>query len=391
MIKQLKKKLISMTMGFVMIVMLLIFTTLCIQTYLHNQEEVEESLKWTLSLNPSHKDHPSLPTIALIYNSYTQSYSVLGDDRMDLLDQDATYETIQQSAYDTPFSIHKYMLEKKKITNGYLVGIVETKILDDQLKHLILQCILAMVVILILFYIAIRKMSGWIVQPFQEAWEMQKRFVADASHELKTPLTVLLANSEILLEENKHEPLLLSIHHEAKRMQKLVLQLLELARFESLPQSKRQMVDLSSLCIQNVLEKEEIYYEKGIDLLYGIDEGILIEADPDEIQELIQILMDNAQKYTKPKETIEIYLKYEDRHFVYSIKNTGISLSKKDQDHIFDRFYRTEQARTGDGSFGLGLAIAKEMAKRNHLQLQVHSQEQAVTFYFDGKANRTVS
>lgn len=380
-----------MTMSFVMIVMLLIFTTLCLQTYLHNQEEVEESLKWTLSLNPNRKDHPNLPTIALIYNSYTQSYSILGDERMELFNQDSTYQTIAQAPYDTRFHIHTYVLEKKKITNGYLVGIVETGILDHQFKQLLLQCVVSMIAILLLFYGAIRKMSAWIVQPFQEAWERQKQFVADASHELKTPLTVLLANSEILLEENKEDPLLLSIHNEAKRMQKLVLQLLELARFESLPQRKRQIFDFSSLCIQNVLEKEEIYYEKGIRLLYAIDEGILIDANPDDMQELIQILMDNAQKYTSPKETIEIHLKYEDRHFIYAIKNTGASLSKKDQEHIFDRFYRTDKARTGDGSFGLGLAIAKEIAKRNQLQLDVHSQDQAVTFYLDGKANRTVS
>ena len=118
--------------------------------------------------------------------------------------------------------------------------------------------------------------SRWILKPVWIAWEKQKQFVSDASHELKTPLTILKADTQSLLEQEPNNEIFLSLYEETNRMQRLIFRLLELARLESNPKEEKERFDFSSLCQKIILEKEEGLYEQGIELEAKIQDLSLI-------------------------------------------------------------------------------------------------------------------
>lgn len=208
------------------------------------------------------------------------------------------------------------------------------------------------------------------VAPIEQSYHKQKRFVQDASHELKTPLASIRANLEAL-QANKQETVqsqekwLNHISHETRRMNKLVTELLELARADQ----TEQTVTLEPICLSNLLERtllsvETMLYEKGISLQQQIEADVSVGGSPDKVEQIIRILLDNACKYTDAHGGIEVCLYREKKYAVLTVSNTGEGIAPEHIDKIFDRFYRVDDSRKHTGSYGLGLPIAKSLVEQ---------------------------
>ena len=208
------------------------------------------------------------------------------------------------------------------------------------------------------------------VAPIEQSYHKQKQFVQDASHELKTPLASIRANLEVLRANQQEtiqsqEKWLDHISHETSRMGKLVTELLELARADQPEQTIRlEPVCLSDLLERTLLSVETMLYEKGVSLRQHIEADISVRGNLDKAEQVIQILLDNASKYTNTGGSIEVCLQRQKKYAVLTVSNTGEGIPPEHMDKIFDRFYRVDDARKHTGSYGLGLSIAKSLVEQ---------------------------
>ncbi len=208
--------------------------------------------------------------------------------------------------------------------------------------------------------------SNRTMKPLVEVWQKQKQFVADASHELKTPISIINANYDLLI-ANSEETIqsqmkwLDYIRIGTDRMTKLTNSLLMLAKFDD-PEKilKKTSFDLSKTIQEVVFSMEAAILEKGIESIVSIPENITVNSDPEGLTQVVSILLDNAIKYTDGNGRISITFAQSNNQVVFSVRNSGKGISKQDLSKIFDRFYRADQSRTNEnGGHGLGLSIAK--------------------------------
>lgn len=237
-------------------------------------------------------------------------------------------------------------------------------------------------VFLVSLYLAKRS-----VAPIEEAWQRQRQFVADASHELKTPLAILAANADALATEDgsEKEKWLGYIQDETRRMAKLVNDLLYLAKTDSAGQGQPAAVFNMSRCTRDMVTRyEAVAYERGISLQSDVADDVQITGEEEKVCKVISILLDNASKYTNENGSITLSLHKQKRTAVLTVENTGDGIPAAVIPHLFERFYRADKARTGEnGSFGLGLSIAESIAQQIGGQLSAHSIEgKSTTFVF---------
>ena len=253
-------------------------------------------------------------------------------------------------------------------------------------KLLFIFLLIAAVGLICMFGISLL-LANWTVTPIETAWEKQKQFVADASHELKTPLAVISANTEVVL-ANPEESVadqskwLNYIQSETMRMSKLITGLLSVARMEN----KRSMQELTdpltiSETVSNIcLVFEPIIYENGKTMNTEIQPDLKICADEDNIKQLLSILLDNAVLHSVPKAEITVVLHQEsDGQLRLAVANTAKDIPEHHLAHLFDRFYRLDLDGSPNGS-GLGLSIAKSIVWQLGGTLTVTSENQLVTF-----------
>ena len=206
-------------------------------------------------------------------------------------------------------------------------------------------------------------LSRWMTGPVEEAWKRQRQFVADASHELKTPLTVIQTNAELLgsggdASQARYRE---NIQACARQMRKLVEGLLELARADGgMAEKAVETVDLSCLLEEAVLPFEPVFFERGLTLESAVEPGLLVRGSPEKLRQAADVLLDNAQKYTAPGGAVWVRLARQGRYALLSVSGPGEDLTPRQCRDVFKRFYRADPARTGDGSYGLGLSIAQE-------------------------------
>jgi len=241
--------------------------------------------------------------------------------------------------------------------------------------------------LLVLLFLAIAGYIGYYLagknlEPIKTAFQQQKEFVADASHELRTPMTVLTMAAEALSSDKESEysdfalRIVKDIKYETKKMNNLVENLLTLARGDS----KAWRLDLSWFCLtdeieQTLLSLNYLAETKGVHFSWELpEEKIDIFADRRMLMQLITILVDNAVKYTEEGKKVFLSLRKEERKAVITITDEGIGMTIEDQTRIFERFYRIDKARTRtNGGFGLGLPIAKLIVKKHHGNISVSS------------------
>lgn len=258
------------------------------------------------------------------------------------------------------------------------------KRLSDLFTILIFVGLIMLFVILIISFC----FANRAIKPIIETWEKQKKFVADASHELKTPVSIINANYDALL-ENQEETIksqlkwLSYIRIGTDRMTKLINDLLSLAKLEDVNFETRKMPLNISNVIHDVMQSmEAVVIGKGIKLTHSIEPDIIIKGDSESVKQVVTILFDNAIKFTNENGQVDISLTKSKRQAVFSIKNSGKGIAKQDLPKVFDRFFRVDLSRTHDsGSYGLGLSIAKAIIDRLSGEIHVTSVENECTIF----------
>ena len=221
---------------------------------------------------------------------------------------------------------------------------------------------------LILLFIIIVKILDWVIRPVEEAFQKQKQFVSDASHELKTPVAIISSNTYALKQEIGESKWLEYIQGETVRMNNLINDLLELARMDAMNErSLHVKTNLSETVTGIVLPFEAIAYEKNITLEENIENNIFILGDKIRIEQLTAILIDNAMHHTEPGGSIRVSLKQQRKKKILTVSNTGKEIPLAEQKHIFERFYRLDESRSREsGGYGLGLSIAKSIVESHN-------------------------
>lgn len=245
---------------------------------------------------------------------------------------------------------------------------------------------------LLVFFAVSVFFSRWALKPVKDAWKSQRQFIADASHELKTPLTVILANASILLEhpENTIEQekrLIESTQEESRRMKELVEDMLSLARLDE--EEVRGHGDIPLECAafdeivqKEVLQFESVAFEKSVELELGNVEPANIQGSPQHLEKLVSILVDNGCKYAGVGGTVTVELCRQNCVALLKVHDNGLAIAEEDLPHIFDRFWRADRARNGaEGSYGLGLSIAQQIASAHEGEISVESSEEAGTTF----------
>ena len=276
---------------------------------------------------------------------------------------------------------------------GYLpsarVAIVDTSAMDSAFSEQVKSDAIIVVVALAALYAVSSLLASWALAPVEQAWEGQRRFIADASHELKTPLAVIIANTDILAHDEgipeESRRWVESTADEASHMRSLVNDLLELARADEGASSgamHRTDVDFSDVVDSASLEFDAIAFERNCLIETDIEPDIHIDGDPNWLMRLSKILIDNACKYAAPGTTIDVTLSRASGHVTLSVTNQGNVIDPEDLPHLFDRFYRSDKARDREtGGFGLGLAIAKGIAEAHGGTISATSTAEAGTTF----------
>ena len=212
--------------------------------------------------------------------------------------------------------------------------------------------------------------SGWAVKPVKEAWNRQRQFAADASHELKTPLTVIMSNAGLIAAslkptDSEDKRRIAYIQAEAGRMKQLVEELLFLARSDAgRLTAEKTHLDLSFLIESCALNFEPVAFDQGKLIETDVEPDLMIDGEEAKLRQLAEILLDNACKYSEPESTIRVSLNQSsEKNTRFTVTSQGTPLTKEEQKQIFERFYRADPSRGKTGGYGLGLAIAQEIVR----------------------------
>jgi len=254
------------------------------------------------------------------------------------------------------------------------------------LRGLIRNCIIIGLLGYAVFFVISLLLAKWVTKPVEKTWREQKQFIADASHELKTPLTVIMTNAEMMNDgcytESDRSTFLGNILSTSKRMRGLVESLLQLARLDNnQTQPQYTRLDYSKLINNSILPFEPLFFENDLILETDIEEGISVEGDKDRLRQVVTILLDNALKYCEPSDNVTVSLKKQASNSMFAVSGAGKPLSKEECEKIFKRFYRVDQSRNDGHSYGLGLSIAESIIKEHHGRIWAESENNHNTFY----------
>ena len=269
---------------------------------------------------------------------------------------------------------------------GLTIVFSDTTTEKATLTQLFYSCLGIFLVAMILFLGISILLSHWVIQPVSRAWDQQRQFVADASHELKTPLSVIMANAELMqseeTEEEDRKTYAGNILGVTYQMRSLVENMLEMARVDNgTVKMPFDRVDFSQLVDDAALSFQLLYDEKGMGLQWTAAEGITIQGSEQHLYQVMDVLLDNALKYSTPTGTVTAELVPTGRGCLLSVASPGEPLSKEDLKNIFKRFYRADQARAMNGSYGLGLSIATAIVEAHKGRIWAESRDGQNIFF----------
>ena len=212
-----------------------------------------------------------------------------------------------------------------------------------------------------------------------DAFQNSKRFVADASHELRTPLTILRGELETLIEDRRLDPEVreraASMFEEAVRLTRIVEQLFTLSRLDAgEAQAEWSRFDLASLAKTTAEQMSLLAEDKNITIACDATQSVEVEGDPARLKQVVVNLLDNAIKYTQPGGAVQLHVRRANGHAVLEVEDNGVGISRDALPHVFERFYRVDQTRSGDfEGAGLGLSIAKAICSAHGAEIEATS------------------
>ena len=322
----------------------------------------------------------------VIYNDNNEIIDVINHTQNEISD-----EEIKNLGQDI---LNKSDKESMKIGNLYFdnysysfkghnsLTIIDNGVAQKKLISLLRTSFLLFILLEIVIVIISLQLTKWIIKPVIESFNKQKQFIADASHELKTPIAVIMANVEALENEPQEHKWFDNIKNETERMNGLVTDLLDLARLEDGRNLEKYNIEnVSKIVEKSVLTFESLIYENKIKLNYNIKENINIKCNKNQISQLVAILLDNAIKHSIDNGEIIVTLNKEKNDVILKVTNKGKEIPKQLQNKIFERFYREDESRNRDSNrYGLGLAIAKNIVNNHKGKILVQSENGYTTF-----------
>jgi len=273
-----------------------------------------------------------------------------------------------------------------KTDAGTMVVLVDANKETQQVSRLMMVTGAVFVLCLAVVYVLVRLASKRAIRPFVENVERQQQFIANASHEIKTPLAVLSANTDLLVMMGTEAKFVDSNKRQIKRLNSLVEQMLILSRYdEGEAAMAKEEVDLVAVTKTIVEEILPVLNEKGLQVEFTGEAQTIVTTNKSAMTELIRILLDNAMKYTVGEPVITV----EAKRNQLAIGNETEPMTKEQVNQIFDRFYRVDSSRNRTtGGSGLGLSIAQKIAETNDVQLTAElTSETQIRFVIAGEKN----
>jgi two-component system sensor histidine kinase CiaH len=340
--------------------------------------------KVEITRRPQKNLPPLIPVFVVTLNSRNTIENIRENNITVSKDQASTLVELAKADGSLQGELKDYSLRYLKVssTEGTKIVFADQRYERNNLKTLLIYCLLVFFAAVFLFLILSIFLSRLALKPVENAWRMQNQFIADASHELKTPLTVILANLQILslhkectiMEQQKW---LDNTKEESERMKQLVEELLFLARSDTgavQAQAAKASMDFSDIVLNGVLLFESVAFENKVKLENEIEPGIILEGWNVQLKQVITILLDNACKYAGKNGSVSVRLKKSSHYAVLAVQNTGTPIPEKEQSHVFERFYRTDESRVRkEGGYGLGLSIAQTIVDHHKGKISLTS------------------
>ncbi len=383
MIRRLRWKVIGLNMGMVFCVLLAVFAAVYFSSRAVIARSVQQQLQQVLQTGSgydlSQPGQEGVPCfVAEVYASGTVRVS--GNSYYDLTDKAALVDivTAALSADSDEGVLAEHHLRYLRQT-GLLstrIAFTDSTLEQATLRSLLTGSLLIGLAALAVLFACSYVLSGAVTRPVDRAWQQQKQFLSDASHELKTPLTVILSSAELLEQSAAPEQkqYVDNVRAESRRMKRLVEDMLTLSRVERggehLPDTT---ADLSDAAADAALRFEPVAYEAGHTLSYDIAPGLLVRGDSGKLEQAVAVLLDNAIKYAAPGTEVRLDAARQGKNACLWVENEGDPIPADKLPHIFDRFYRADESRTDGGSFGLGLPIAKAIVEAHRGTLRCDS------------------
>lgn len=370
--KKLRVKLFATIFTIITIFTVFIYIYSNIRYYNQEQKNISDVLQ--IASSNSYDDTKS--RIFIQYNVYTvildnnSNYKAIISHTFNEIDREEIDKQIKNiiKKHDTNKYIKNlYVNEYSYIfTSDNILVLIDNSKTTQRLRENLLITTITFVILEVSVVIVSYILTKWITTPVEESFEKQKRFIADASHELKTPLTVIDASCDAYFND-KQDKWIHNIKSESSRMSKLVKDLLDLAKLENNKEIELKKENLSNIVESTILTFESLFYEKNIKLEYDIDKNIYFNCNQDLIKELLGILIDNAINHTKENNKVIISLTNSNKEIILKVKNEGSKIAKEDEEKIFERFYRKDESRNRNSNrYGLGLSIAKSIVEKHN-------------------------
>ena len=423
MIRKLRARIIIINMALMGIVILAIFTTVCVSSYSNAVNDMERGLNQVVGNRDFDRDRATddnaPPFDKESKGSFKQKPNIHDNEPMQIssyviveldddgnitnttennvsIDADDLEECVklarQSNSISGQIGDYGLMYVKHDFMEVHKIVFASNNMVFANLRNTVLVSVGLFFGSMVIIFLISLWLSGLAVKPVKKAWEQQKQFVADASHELKTPLTVILANNNIMMSHPQsrvtdERQWLESTEEEAQHMKQLIDQMLFLAKSDAgNTQVQLSEVNLSEIVEGSALNFEPVAFEREVLIDTDIRPDILMQGNQLQLNQLAHILIDNAVKYAEDNSTVTIALHKHGDGTEFTVNNKGSVISKEEMEHIFDRFYRAEKSRTTKG-YGLGLAIAQRIVEDMNGKITVHShQTDGTTFtvYFKG-------
>jgi len=317
---------------------------------------------------------------SVVFSADGSVLQVNNDDPSQMSDEVLT--ELAQSFLETgkSYGISRNMIYLVSGEDYTLVSMMDNTVVGESIVTLLRYTVIFGAVAIVVVLVLAIFLSGWIIRPLEENYRRQNQFISDAGHELKTPVSTISTNAELLQREIGENRWLDNIRYENSRMTEIVRSLLDLLRAESLTSQAEQLerMDLGRAVTAGVLPFEARAFEEGYELSCEIADDIFIAGEASQIGKLISILVDNAFAHTNPSGRIVVSLENGKGSAILTVANEGDPIPPESMNRIFDRFYRVDSSRTVSGQdgaaqahYGLGLSIAKAIATAHRAKILV--------------------
>lgn len=314
------------------------------------------------------------------WNEAGETVSINNPNTRKITDDDLTVLAHQIAASGKENGIRNAWVYHTENRRGHtLVALLDNTLVASSSSTLFTNTVRYGLGMIIILCVVVWFTSGLLVRPLERKEQEQRRFLSDAGHELKTPVSVIATNAELLQREIGSNRWLENIIAENERSSELVQNLLTLTRMQE-KQTAAERVNLSGIAESVILPFEGVAFEKGHVLNTEIQPELYVQGNPQQLLSLVSILLDNAVQYSTAGSEIGLALSGVNHRAVLQVRNQCPEMSQEQCGQLFDRFYRTDDSRTGNGHFGLGLSIAQKVVQAHHGSISASWEDGSITF-----------